>query len=382
MKIAIIGAGIIGLSLGLTLAKKGFEIWIFEEDREIGEPQHCTGIISKNTLSILENLLKKKNIISNCIDKIQILIGNHNFPVIKSEKKAFILKRKEVEIELSKRFIDEGGKLLLSSHVMDYRAGKILLGNGYHKRILKSFDLVIMAGGSSIAFKRVNHRKDILPAYQLDILIDDIQEYISIYIDKKINPNFFIWETPITKINSNYTVVRIGTASSRNPRQIIHNYIKYRKGIVKYLASYYGNIVLSGPIIPFYERENNIIYIGDAAGQTKITTGGGIAYGLSGVHVLSETIIENDLDNYERKWLNLWYGELLLQKLARKLFIKMDNNEIYNVIKKSYETGLLHNLVKKGSFDMHMTSFRELIGIMPYLSREMFKILFDKIRKH
>ncbi len=53
-RVAVIGAGFSGLLLSIALARLGFEVDVYEEHTGPGVPPHCTGIISRNTLSLIE----------------------------------------------------------------------------------------------------------------------------------------------------------------------------------------------------------------------------------------------------------------------------------------------------------------------------------------
>ena len=57
-KVLIIGAGPIGCYCGYLLAKKGFDVEIYEEHKEIGKPIGCTGIVTKK----IKKYIKLKNL--------------------------------------------------------------------------------------------------------------------------------------------------------------------------------------------------------------------------------------------------------------------------------------------------------------------------------
>jgi len=62
--IAIIGAGPAGNYAAELLAKKGFDVHVFEEDKKIGEPWQCTGIVTDSVSEIVkinEGVIVKQN---------------------------------------------------------------------------------------------------------------------------------------------------------------------------------------------------------------------------------------------------------------------------------------------------------------------------------
>ncbi len=55
-RVAVIGAGFSGLLLSIALVRLGFDVDVYEEHARPGVPPHCTGIISRNTLSLIEHI--------------------------------------------------------------------------------------------------------------------------------------------------------------------------------------------------------------------------------------------------------------------------------------------------------------------------------------
>src|SRR4051812_22678836 len=47
--VAIVGGGPGGLYAAGQLARRGFDVAVFEEHREVGQPVHCTGVLAAET---------------------------------------------------------------------------------------------------------------------------------------------------------------------------------------------------------------------------------------------------------------------------------------------------------------------------------------------
>lgn len=348
-KVAIVGGGIIGLYTGLNLIRSGFEVELFEEDPTIGEPQHCTGLVSDRTALKLCRLLGH-DIIQNIVDTLYILSPPSFKVKLKAKRKVFIINRKRVEEKLADLFKNNGGVIYTDSPVLCIR-GKELTYRLNSVCYKKTYDYIINAGGVKTAIRRVGSLNNFLPAYQLDIkLASKCDNIIEVIIDKRLNPFFFIWKVPV---NKKCDLVRVGTASFHNPKKLLYKIIKsiHYEQVVN---QYSGHIVLTGPIKPFYE--DGIIYIGDAAGQTKLTTGGGIAYGLSATDYLCEALLNDDINIYEKKWTVKWSHEILLQKIFRRMFLVLNQKWISFLLKYLDQIGILNSLVTEGEIDTHMTS--------------------------
>ncbi|WP_158308281.1 NAD(P)/FAD-dependent oxidoreductase [Fervidicoccus fontis] len=53
MKTGVIGGGISGLLTSIRLSESGCNVYLYEEHTEVGLPEHCTGIVSKKTLKMM-----------------------------------------------------------------------------------------------------------------------------------------------------------------------------------------------------------------------------------------------------------------------------------------------------------------------------------------
>ncbi len=74
--ISIIGAGPAGSYAAYLLAKKGFDVSVFEEHPVIGEPVACTGVIASDVISGLLNL--PDEVIVNRVEKARIIAPDGN----------------------------------------------------------------------------------------------------------------------------------------------------------------------------------------------------------------------------------------------------------------------------------------------------------------
>jgi flavin-dependent dehydrogenase len=90
-----------------------------------------------------------------------------------------------------------------------------------------------------------------------------------------------------------------------------------------------------GPLARTYA--DRVLAVGDAAGLTKPTTGGGIFYSLLSGALAAETLVETlrrdrlyaaDLGAYERRWRARLDSHLRISSYLRRLFIKLRDDEI------------------------------------------------------
>ena len=109
--------------------------------------------------------------------------------------------------------------------------------------------------------------------------------------------------------------------------------------------------------------------VGDAAGQAKPTTAGGIfSCGMAGIwagRAISEAIKtgkSSSLMNYEKQWRDKFGKEFEKQNLARKILARLDNdtvNKLFNSITPEIE----EDISNKEDFDFHTSSILRLLGM-------------------
>ncbi|MDH5202561.1 MAG: hypothetical protein OEW69_04820, partial [Nitrospirota bacterium] len=92
-----------------------------------------------------------------------------------------------------------------------------------------------------------------------------------------------------------------------------------------------------------------LLVVGEAAGQVKATTGGGVYFGLLCSEIAVKTIMnafmmkdftDKVFEEYERSWKKTIESELKAGKMLRNLFSKLSD----------YQINLLVDLVKKDGF--------------------------------
>jgi len=132
----------------------------------------------------------------------------------------------------------------------------------------------------------------------------------------------------------------------------------------------YGGIPLKPLARTCSER---LIVVGDAAGQVKPTTGGGIYYGLLCADIAANTLhqaLEADdlsaknLAKYERGWRRRLGRELKIGYWARKLFERLSDRQIDRIFDMVKANGIDEALLKAKdlSFDWHSQAILRLIG--------------------
>ena len=134
----------------------------------------------------------------------------------------------------------------------------------------------------------------------------------------------------------------------------------------------FAPIWIKGPIKEFISKD--IVIAGDAAGQSKPTTAGGIySCGIGGIMAgqavgeYLETHKLFHLQQYKKSWDDKFGREFEKQRLARKILERIDNK----TIDKLFDTitpEIIAEISDKDDFDFHAVSIVKLLGIRKSLS--------------
>jgi flavin-dependent dehydrogenase len=140
-----------------------------------------------------------------------------------------------------------------------------------------------------------------------------------------------------------------------------------QKGKHSIIRKVFAPIWVNGPIERFVTGD--IVTVGDAAGQSKPTTAGGIySCGIGGIfggRAISEFLQSGkspDLDKYQESWQEKFGKEFEKQLFARRMLERIDNK----TIDKLFETitpEMLQDISKNDDFDFHTSAIVKMLGV-------------------
>jgi flavin-dependent dehydrogenase len=113
-----------------------------------------------------------------------------------------------------------------------------------------------------------------------------------------------------------------------------------------------------------------LVIVGEAAGQVKATTGGGIYFGLLCAEIAANTIVkafrsgnfdEGVFREYEINWKKRLEPELKAGQLLRNIFSKLSDRHIDLLIDLAKRDGIMP-IIKKAGFDWHKDVIAHLIS--------------------
>lgn len=360
-EIIILGGGPAGLQFARTLSRvaEPTSMLVIEENRRIGLPQHCTGLVSLRGLR--EDIRLSESVVLNKFKGA--LIYSPSGKVLVAEKNSYVagvLDRVRMEEVIFEEVASSGVRALLGKKGLFLGKGRIKVGSSSYAP-----NLVVDARGIKGLMERLGRNGRILPALQYDIKVSKVNldlEHVYIFLGSKYSRGFFLWIVPISE-----KTIRVGVASRDSTKGRLEAFLKKESGkffkAERLLKVHGGAVYLGGTVYPLVE--GNRVYIGDTAGQTKPTTGGGLVYLSRAARLLAEAFREDEISSYEEKWKKLMRKEIFLQRIVRRLLDSLGDKEFDELFSSLKDMGVENLLKEIGDMDSQGDVVKKVILKMP-----------------
>ena len=352
----VAGGSVAGLLSAREIASSGFSVLVIEEDYEIGTPEHCGGLVSIAGLEEL-GVVPFRKTFDHMIEFAEITSPNgKSFRINSKKQKVIEISRRELDKQIAFQAQKNGAVIKVRTSFQEITDTGIRTNE--EKIDCKIF--VDARGVSSLIHK---DRTGILSSAQYEIYANWIKKgKVEVIFDQEKYPGFFAWIIP-----SDQGKGKVGVAGRGiNVSEALDIILKER-GNFSTIRKIYAPIWIKGPIEKFVEGKT--VIIGDAAGQAKPTTAGGIfTSGMGGVYAgqaISKFLKTNeisDLHNYQKKWTERFGKEFEKQLLARKILERI-NNQTINKLFESITPEITNEISEKDDFDFHTSSIIKLLGM-------------------
>jgi len=359
----IIGAGPVGSYLAGNLARLGYKVLVLDKKMSAGEDICCTGIISKECLNLIP---VDKNLIIRQVSSARFLAPSGKpLRLWRNHETACIIDRPALNLALADHVKKSGACYLFDTQVTDIQAGTdnicVAANCGDEKMLFEAETAVIAAGFSSpLAGKLgLGDISDFTIGAQAEVNMSDPGE-IEIYFDQRLSPGGFAWLVP-TRDNRGLA----GLLTNQQPERHLNKLLSSLKTQGKITST---EAILGYKAIPLQPLPrtyaDRILVVGEAAGQVKPTTGGGIYYGLMCADIAADTIhqafqahdfSESRLASYQKEWRARLGKELQVGYWAHRLYKKLNNRQIERLHKFISNNGIPQFIAELDdfSFDWH-----------------------------
>lgn len=358
--VVITGAGAAGNYLAYELAGLGYKVVVFEEHERIGEPVQCTGIIGAECLDRFP--LFEGAVLGEVSSAKLFRPSGRELRVSRDSVQGYIVDRAAFDRGLAEKAQRQGAQYLLGSRVEDMAVldNRVRIETAGAETFEAKTAVIACGFGSKLPQRLgLGEVGDLIMGAQAEVSVDDIEE-IEVYFNQGVAPGFFAWFVPTTEGRA-----LVGLFSRRNPgtnlRDLLESLFRQGKIATPEVKISYGGIPLR-PLPKTYLRR--VLVVGDAAGQVKPTTGGGIYYGLLCAEVAVDTLhralstdrfSERLFSRYQKGWKQRIGRELRTGYFARRLYERLTNHQIDKIFDIIESRGIHQSLLQSPdlSFDWH-----------------------------
>lgn len=351
-ELVIVGAGVAGASAALEAARHGMKVAVLEEHQKVGMPWHCSGHVGISTLSALGVDLPDQLIQNKVHGAIFFSPSGEIFRLRKRDPVTLVVDRSELDRYLISKAQDAGAELFLGwrAERAYYKSDHIALECRTNSEKTEfGAQVIVDAEGASAQIPRVLG----LPPLGRRMIVNSAQalvknaeglerDSVEVFFGQRYSPGFFAWIIPLHD-----GLAKVGLAASgANPRQCLHDFMRTHPIASGKLA---GSEIVDGPVfhpIPVggpikHTYAERLMVAGDAAGQVKATTGGGIVFGIICGVLAARTANEASeagnfskrfLSRYEARWKAQIGFDLIAMNAIRRMLFRMPDSQIDRLI--------------------------------------------------
>lgn len=381
--VVVIGGGPAGSFSAFELAKKAVQVSVFEEHKEIGLPNHCAGHLSIRSLKRLDLYPLPNGIVENEFSDVNFYSPNGTKLSVHLKKPVTcVVNRILFDQYIAKKAQHAGATYNLNSYVTSLRfKNKFVNGINFIKKISGTRSVtapvVIDAEGVSSRLLRMAgltpfKQRDFVYTIEAEVFnVKNIEEKtVEVYLGSRYAPGFYAWLIP----KSDGTA-KLGLASKHgNPKRYLDRLITNHPIASKKLEDTqfnslnYHTLPLGGPLTTYCS--DGFLAVGDAASQTKPTTGGGVIFSILCAKIAAEITCKalksydfsaNFLYKYQNQVTKLLSFDIKVMLQLRKFLNALTDKQMDKALGFAHRTGFADIFTDIDEIDLQGRMLMELL---------------------
>lgn len=362
MDVIVIGGGPSGLRAAERLAASGLTVRVLERKPAVGTGVLCTGIVGREVFD--EYGLDRGSVLGEIrtvrlVSPLStVLTYEHPRPF------ACVVDREKFDGALAAAAVAAGAEVACGSRVDDIAVEgdgvRLSVREADGSRSRQAAAVAVLATGVDFGLQKklgLGVPRDFLNGAQVE---RDTPEGgpTTLFFGRDVAPGAFAWSVP-----SGPGRARVGLLTKADPKARLERLLAASFGEP---ADQPGRApIRTKPVAQgllsrtFAER---VLAVGEAAGQTKTTTGGGISYGLAGADLAAAAVREcfdrmsfaaADLAAYERRWKALLRKEIVVGHTTRRMCARLSDGRVESIFHLAATDGIVPIIREKADFDWH-----------------------------
>jgi geranylgeranyl reductase family protein len=376
--VVIVGAGPAGCFVGKILAEHGLKVAIVEEHAEVGRPVCCTGIVGLEGLREL-GIKPGKWALGKLRGAAIYPPSNNPIRLTRRKVEALVIDRASFDRSLANAATEAGATLLLKTRCVGLSLGSepSVKIRGGEKNELRARVVIGADGPLSLVARRANLliRSKYIKCAQVETKADVADDIAEVYLGRSFAPGFFGWMVKAGEVCR----VGLGTATG-NPKQLLEYFLFQHPVVSRRIEGgvFSQCVGLIPECLSRRIQDGAVLLVGDAAGQIKPLTGGGLYIGLSCAKMAAEAVVGSvesgkleKLEDYQRAVMDRFGAEFTVGSRLKKFFDQMSDEDL-DFLSQLLEREDIRKLVLENfDFDHHEKLFSVFLVKAPEILKSL-----------
>lgn len=375
--ILVVGAGPSGSSAAKHAALEGAEVLLIDKKSEIGTPKRCAEGVSKNGLKKL-GIKPSKRWVAAEMDRVRLVSPGGvdvwlNQENVKLPESGYNLERKVFDKHMAMDAARAGSQIMVKTLVRSLilKEGNVVVkAEHMEKPVDIKAKIVIGADGPEsrvgrwAGLKTSVKAKNMESGVQFEMVGVELEDKRAIeFYFGSVAPGGYAWVFPKGDDVANVGLGVINTITPKSAYLHLLDFIKNCKTTKNAVPVEFnvGGVPVGGPLKKLVT--DNVMVVGDAAGQVNPFTGGGIISGMQAGLIAGEVAAKTigdgnwsceDLKEYEKRWQEEKGDEFSKYLRAKEYLLSLSDEELDSIARafqgSDFErispTNLLKKLVK------------------------------------
>ena len=333
-KIHIVGAGPSGSIAAISALRNGHDVIISEEHQSAGLPQNCSGHFSKDGLDSLKPFTDYRKTIINPIRGAHIHLAGERLSVRRGSPVSFVCDRAALDLSLASRAEEDGAKMNYGERISSHFHSEHIIGaDGPHSAVARHFSFPPLRKFAATLQAMADYR------------CED-PDMVEVYLSNEAFPGFFGWVIPHDEHRAEFGV---GVELPHRATDAWNRLMKL-KGVRTHPRP-------NGFVIPLEVRartaktagRRNVALVGDAAGQVKATTGGGVVFGGNCAAIAGRSITHAGI--YEAEWRGRFGLDLAIHSFIHDYIASQSDRQLAAIGKRLKKLNCEEYLARNGHMD-------------------------------
>jgi len=291
-KAIIIGASTAGLFAAYLLAKERIPVQLYDAHETLGQPSRTLIVTGK--LSEVLGFVPHEAIL-NRVDRIELLSANRHASVGLQEPDLVIERQKLIEL-LARTASEEGAEICLGFKFLGFEdeADRLVVSlrdQVYGRDHMVATNVLIGADGvlSNVAKTASRDSRETVAIAQAKVVLSEkvSSDCVKVWFDRQ-RTQFFYWLVPESESRA---VIGLISRSGKSTAESLEDFLRSLRCETVELQA--ARVPLHNPLLKPSRTisSSRILLIGDAGGQVKATTVGGVVPGLRGARAAVKAIV-------------------------------------------------------------------------------------------